>query len=86
MFLSEQTDLVPTVPLQKDETVEQALQNIQAFSAMFKQVDEGVLEMDKKQQVIDMCKELRLPGIRELVEEDEGFEETTAAIELLYTY
>ncbi|ANU10121.1 hypothetical protein BBH88_07300 [Planococcus antarcticus DSM 14505] len=44
IFLSEQTDLVPTVPLQKDETVEQALQNIQAFSAMFKQVDEGVLE------------------------------------------
>lgn len=44
IFLSEQTDLVPAVPLHSDETVEQALQNIQAFSAMFNQVDEGVLE------------------------------------------
>lgn len=44
IFLSEQTDLVPAVPLHPDETVEQALQNIKAFSAMFNQVDEGVLE------------------------------------------
>lgn len=41
--------------------------------------------MDKKQHVVDMCKELRLPGIRALVEEDEAFEGTPAAIELLYT-
>lgn len=41
--------------------------------------------MDKKQRVIDMCKELRLPGIRELVEEDETFEGTSAVIDLLHT-
>lgn len=43
IFLCEQTDSVPAVLQHPDETIEQALQNIKAFSTMFNQVDEGVL-------------------------------------------
>lgn len=44
VFLSEQKDPVSTIPTSSDKTVEQAVQNMKAFSEMFNQQDEGVLK------------------------------------------
>ncbi len=39
--------------------------------------------MDKKQQVIEICKELRLPSIRKMVEEENEFNKPNEAFEVL---
>jgi DNA replication protein DnaC len=41
------------------------------------------LVMDKKQQVIEICKELRLPSIRQMVEDDTAFNRPEVAIDVL---
>lgn len=39
--------------------------------------------MDKKQQIIDICKELRLPSIRKMVQDDSNFKSPKQAYEVL---
>lgn len=39
--------------------------------------------MDKKQQLIEICKELRLPSIRRMVLDDTSFQDTSQAFEIL---
>lgn len=39
--------------------------------------------MDKKLELIDLCKELRLPSIRKMVQDETSFENPTQAFEVL---
>jgi hypothetical protein len=39
--------------------------------------------MDKKLQVIEICKELRLPSIRQMIEDDTAFNQPEIAIDVL---
>ncbi|MEK4495434.1 hypothetical protein NST98_07520 [Ureibacillus sp. FSL W8-0352] len=40
--------------------------------------------MDKQKEMIDMCKELRLPSIRSLLEQEVLVEQYTSPAEFLY--
>ena len=39
--------------------------------------------MDKKQQIIDICKELRLPSIRKMVQDESNFKSPKQAYDVL---
>src|SRR5690625_4749618 len=43
----------------------------------------GWLNIDKKQQLIDICKDLRLPSIRKMVQEETNFKNPEQAFDVL---